>query len=160
MPLNPYLQIYTFDPNNRINLRMKTTFLRISLAFMYITFGGLKFFGGLSPAENIGSETVTQITFGLLSPEQALFLLAILEVCIGTLVLFNKTFRIALWLSIFHLICTFLPFIIFPDQVFNLEMNSLSLLGQYIIKNLVIIGAILLIFPSQDHQIQNQAVTD
>ena len=41
---------------------------------------------------------------------------------------------------------TFLPFLFFPDQAFTGSPISMSLLGQYIFKNGVIVGALLVVY--------------
>ena len=41
---------------------------------------------------------------------------------------------------------TFLPIFLFPEQVFTTSPLSLSLVGQYILKNLVIIGALFVLY--------------
>lgn len=121
--------------------------LRFSIAFIFIVFGVLKFFPQLSPAEVIGSETVQRLTCNLLPKNICIYALALFEVGIGLLLLSSRFIRIAVPLAIIHLVFTFTPFFFFPGEVFNLSMNSLSLLGQYILKNLIIISALLMIYP-------------
>lgn len=126
--------------------------LSISIGLVYVIFGGLKFFPRLSPAENIAIDTVQILTFHQLSPSVSIILLAILEMLIGILLLFRKSMKVAVALAFFHLIMTFTPFIIFPDRVFSLESNSLSLLGQYIIKNIVLMSALVALYPTNAHK--------
>ena len=40
------------------------------------------------------------------------------------------------------MLLTFTPLYFFPDLIFNESILSLTLLGQYIIKNLIILGAL------------------
>ena len=117
---------------------------------VFIAFGTLKFFPELSPAEVIGSETVCKLTFGLFPQEYCLLALAVLEVTIGLLLIPKKFIRIAIPLAILHLIMTFTPFLFFPNEVFNPAVSSLSLLGQYIIKNVIIISALLMMYPMKE----------
>lgn len=126
----------------------KQNLLRYSISIIFLLFGALKFFPQLSPAEIIGIDTVEKLTFGFLSESQCILALAIYEVFIGLLLLTKRWRKEAIILAIVHLCLTFTPFIFFPGEVFNLSMNSLSLLGQYIIKNIIIICALLMIYPS------------
>jgi len=130
-------------------MRTRENFLRFSIAFIFILFGALKFFPHLSPAEIIGTDTVQRLTCSILPKEVCLAILAIFEVSIGVLLLFKRFIKVAILLAMTHLIMTFTPFVFYPGEVFNLSMNSLSLLGQYILKNIIIISALLLIYPIQ-----------
>jgi uncharacterized membrane protein YkgB len=123
--------------------------LRASIAILFLIFGGLKFFPHLSPAEVIGADTVQKLTCSILPKWACINALAVFEVGIGLLLLSNKYIKIAITLAIIHMVCTFSPFIFYPEEVFNLDVHSLSLLGQYILKNIVIISALLLIYPRQ-----------
>lgn len=127
----------------------KLNLLRYSIAVIFLLFGALKLFPQLSPAEVIGIETVDRLTNGLFAKEICIYALAIFELIIGISLLVKKWIKVAVPLAIVHLCLTFTPFILFPGEVFNLSVNSLSLLGQYILKNIVIISALLLIYPSK-----------
>ncbi len=125
----------------------RESILRYSIAAIFIIFGMLKFFPQLSPAEIIGCETVNQLTAGILPKAVCLKLLAIFELGIGLMLIPRRMIRWAIPLAILHLVMTFTPFLFFPGEVFNLSVNSLSLLGQYILKNIVIISALIMIYP-------------
>jgi uncharacterized membrane protein YkgB len=126
---------------------VKIRLLTLTMGLMFLWFGALKFFPNMSPAEAIGSNTVCALTMGILPENLCLLALAILEVCIGIFFLTNRFLKTAIIVACCHLVLTFSPFILFPDETFNGTLVSLSLLGQYIIKNLVIISALLLIYP-------------
>ncbi len=113
-------------------------------------FGGLKFFPQLSPAEAIGITTVQKLTCYLFPKSFCIYALAVFEVLIGVLLLFKKSTKIAISLAIIHLILTFTPFLFSPEKVFNIPTNSFTLLGQYIFKNIIIIGALIVLYPSTD----------
>ena len=57
--------------------------LRISVGLIFIWFGVLKFFPTLSPAETLASDTISLLTFGLISGETAMIILAAWETLIG-----------------------------------------------------------------------------
>ena len=136
---------------------VKIRLLTLSIGLMFLWFGGLKFFPNMSPAEAIGSNTVCALTMGILPGDLCLLALAVLEVCIGLCFLTNKFLKTAIIVACCHLVLTFSPFLLFPDETFNGSLVSLSLLGQYIIKNLVIISALLLIYPWHNKQLLNHS---
>ena len=134
-----------------IIMNIKYRLLAISIGIIYLLFGGLKFFPNLSPAETIGIETVQMLTLFKFSDSMAILSLATFEIVIGLLLLCHKCRKIAITLAICHLVLTFTPFLFFPNQVFSMETNSLSLLGQYILKNIVLIMALVILYPSPEN---------
>jgi uncharacterized membrane protein YphA (DoxX/SURF4 family) len=122
-----------------------TTFksLSISIGFVYFAFGILKFFPSLSPAEQLAEQTINKITFGLVSGKFALFSLAIMETLIGVAFIVQFKKKVVIQIALFHMICTFLPFIFFPEITFNSSSTSFSIVGQYIVKNIIIISVLL-----------------
>ena len=46
-------------------------FLRVSIGIVFVWFGGLKFFPGLSSADQLATDTINQLTFGLISGDIA-----------------------------------------------------------------------------------------
>ncbi|PLX22239.1 MAG: hypothetical protein C0599_06930 [Salinivirgaceae bacterium] len=115
--------------------------LRISIGVIFTWFGALKFFEGLSPAQDLAIETINLMTFGLLPQKVIIFGLAIWEVAIGIGLLFNIFLRETLLLLYLQMIGTFAPIFLFPDLVFTKFPYALTLEGQYIIKNLVVVSA-------------------
>lgn len=121
------------------------TLLRWSIALIYLWFGALKFFPNVSPAEEIAKTTVCILLLDLVPETMCLYLLAISEVLIGFALISGFKVRLFTGVTIAHMVCTFLPLVFFPGQSFGDEPLSLTLLGQYILKNLVIICALLII---------------
>jgi uncharacterized membrane protein YkgB len=120
-------------------------FLRLSIGIIFTWFGVLKFFEGFSPAEGIAVRTIDTISFGLLDEKIILIGLAVLETLIGLGLLFNIFLRQTLMLLYLQLIGTFLPVFPFPYEVFLKIPFAPTLEGQYIIKNLVIVGAAIVL---------------
>jgi len=118
--------------------------LRLSLAIVFLWFGALKFFPQASPAEDIAVDTVGFLTFGLLSPKMSLVLLGALECGIGLGMLFHKMSRIAVPLLYFQMACTLLPLVAFPEKTWD-GFLAPTLLGQYILKNVVIIACAIVL---------------
>ncbi|SNR56110.1 hypothetical protein [Lutibacter flavus] len=122
-----------------------TTFksLYITIGFVFFVFGILKFFPSLSPAEQLAEQTINKITFGLVSGKFALFSLAIMESLLGIAFIFQLKKMVIIHFALFHMFCTFLPFIFFPELTFNSSSTSFSIVGQYIVKNIIIISVLL-----------------
>ena len=117
--------------------------LRISFAIIFIWFGILKPLG-MSPAEGLLKQTVTWLPFG--SPNAWLYIIGYWEVAIGIFFLFKKTSRIAIALLFLQMAGTFMPLVFLPEVTYqNRNPLTLTLEGQYIIKNLLIISGALVI---------------
>ena len=114
-------------------------FLRISLAIIFIWFGALKPLG-MSPAAGLVKKTVYWF-----DPDMFIVVLGIWEVLIGLTMLFKPTIRISIFLLYLQMPGTMLPLILLPDVCFTSFPFGLTLEGQYIIKNLVLISAGLVI---------------
>ncbi|MFP4489098.1 MAG: DoxX family membrane protein [Bacteroidales bacterium] len=121
------------------------TLLRWSIGLIFLWFGLLKYFEGLSPAQDLAIKTISIVTFGLIPDALIIYGLATLEVLIGLGLIFNIFMRITLLLLFFQMAGTFLPVFLLPGEVFNVFPYSLSLEGQYIVKNIVIISAGILL---------------
>lgn len=117
------------------------TLLRWSIGLVFFWFGMLKYFEGLSPAQDLAIHTISIVTFGLIPDTVIIYGLATLEVLIGVGLIFKIFMRITLLMLFLQMAGTFLPVFLFPGEVFNVFPYSLSLEGQYIIKNLVIISS-------------------
>ena len=117
----------------------------VSIGLVYFWFGSLKFFSGLSPAENLAKDTIDHLTAGLILPEISILLLALWETLIGVLLIGNIWYRFALNLALVHILFTFSPFLFFPDLLWTDAPFGLTLLGQYIIKNIVFLGVLMVL---------------
>ncbi|MCZ7601294.1 MAG: DoxX family membrane protein [Melioribacteraceae bacterium] len=110
--------------------------LRIGLGIVFFWFGALKFFPGLSPAEGLARNTIYFI-----NPDLFLPVLAAWETLIGIGLIWGKYMRLTLLLLFLQMPGTALPILVLPDVVWTNFPFGLTLEGQYIIKNLVLIGA-------------------
>lgn len=119
--------------------------LRLSLGIIFLWFGALKFFPGLSPAEELAARTIAQLTFGLISPSLAVFILAVWECLIGIGLLTGFQLRATLFLLWVQMLGTVIPILFFPSEVFVVFPYAPTHEGQYIIKNIVLVSAGLVI---------------
>ena len=121
------------------------TLLCWSLGVVFFWFGVLKFFPGVSPAEDIATKTLAIMTFHLVPREVLLFTLAAWETIIGVGLLSRKFLRVTLLLLFLQMAGTLTPFALFPEELFIAFPFVPNMEGQYIIKNLVIISAAIVI---------------
>lgn len=113
--------------------------MRASLGIVFGWFGALKLIG-MSPAAEIVAKTVFFLPADLFLP-----ILGVWEVLIGLGLLYRPLIRIGILLLFLQIPGTFLPVILAPDVVFTVFPYGLTVEGQYIVKNLVIIGAALVV---------------
>lgn len=116
-------------------------FLRISLGIVFFWFGALKFFPGLSPAQELATKTIARLTFGMIPPNISIIILATWECLVGIGLISGKLMRFTLLLLYLQMPGTMLPIVFFPGDVFTRFPYAPTLEGQYIIKNLVLISA-------------------
>jgi len=110
--------------------------LRIGLGIVFFWFGILKFFPGLSPAEELVRHTIYFIDPNIFIP-----VLALWETAIGIGLMWGKYMRITLLLLFLQMPGTAMPLFLLPEVVWTHFPYGLTLEGQYIVKNLVLIGA-------------------
>jgi len=72
-------------------------------------------------------------------------ILGVWEVLIGICLLYPPLTRVGLLLLAFQLPGTFLPMVLLPDVVYVTFPHALTVEGQYIVKNLVIIAGALVL---------------
>jgi uncharacterized membrane protein YkgB len=113
--------------------------LRLSLAAVFIWFGALKPFR-ISPADELIVRTVYWF-----DPQWFIPALGAWEVLIGLCMLARPLLRVAILLLFLQMPGTFLPLILLPETCFTIVPWAPSLEGQYIIKNLVLISAAIVI---------------
>jgi uncharacterized membrane protein YphA (DoxX/SURF4 family) len=119
--------------------------LRLALALIFLWFGVLKFFPGLSPAETLAGKTIETLSFQLISAQTAVFILAIWECAIGIGLLTGRFMRLTLLLLFVQMLGTLTPLLLFPQETWLVFPIAPTLEGQYIIKNAVLIaGAVVL----------------
>lgn len=113
--------------------------LRISLGVIFIWFGALKPLGN-SPANDLIVKTVYWF-----NPDIFIPILGIWEIAIGLCLLYAPFIRVGLFLLALQMPGTFLPLILLPEVCFVNFPFDLTLEGQYIVKNLVLIGAAIVV---------------
>jgi uncharacterized membrane protein YphA (DoxX/SURF4 family) len=140
------------DRFDRIDRRVTATLARIgvpaariSLGVVFLWFGALKFFPGLSPAQDLATRTISELSGGSITPDVSLPLLAVWESLIGLGLLTGRFLRATLLLLAVQMIGTLTPLFLFPAETFTRFPIAPTLEGQYIIKNVVLIGAAMVV---------------
>jgi len=119
--------------------------LSISLGVVFFWFGVLKFFPGSSPAEDLATKTISMLTAGLIPPNVSILVLATWECVVGLGLILGLFMRATLLLLFLQMLGTVTPLFFFPQEVFTRIPFVPNLEGQYIIKNVVLISAGLVI---------------
>ncbi len=114
--------------------------LRYSLGVIFIWFGILKPFG-LSPAHDLILNTV----YWFDDREAFIPILGYWEVAIGLTIMIKPLIRLSILLLFIQMPGTFLPLILLPSVCFVDFPLSLTMEGQYIIKNLIIISSAIVV---------------
>lgn len=124
--------------------------LRTSLGLIFFWFGALKFFHGLSPAEQLAGKTISALTFGHVGPAVSRPLLALAECTIGVGLLSGRFLLLTIGLLFVQTLGTMLPLLLFPAETFFHFPYAATLEGQYIIKNLVLLSAAVVVGATAD----------
>lgn len=119
--------------------------LRCALGVIFFWFGFLKFFPDLSPAQELATRTIYDLTAGLVPDSVSLPVLAFWEVSIGLGLISGRYLRGTLLLLFVQMAGTLTPLVLYPGEVFTRVPYAPTLEGQYIIKNLILIAAGLVV---------------
>jgi uncharacterized membrane protein YphA (DoxX/SURF4 family) len=122
--------------------RYSIPLLRISLGLVFLVFGALKLVPGASPAEALAVRTIETLSLGILSGNTALYLIAITELFIGTTLITGKLLRAGLLVLGAAMVGIMSPLVLFFD---DLVAGGVTLEAQYVLKDLVLIAAGLVI---------------
>ena len=119
--------------------------MRFALGVVFFWFGAQKYSHGLSPAENLAGRTILKLTFGHMTPATSLPILATWECAIGLGLLSGRLTRLTLLLLLGQMMGTVLPLFFFPAETWTHFPYAPSLEGQYIIKNMVLVTAAMVV---------------
>ena len=124
--------------------RWGTVAVRVSFGIIFIWFGILKPLG-ISSAEPLVIATVPWLP--VFYGETWVSIIGWWEVAIGIAFLFRRSIRVAVALLAIQMVGTFMPLVFLPEVTFQAGHFPYgpTLEGQYIIKNLMIISAALVV---------------
>ena len=118
---------------------------RVALGIVFLWFGVIKLGPGWSPATDLAARTIERLTLGVVQPELGIPILAVWESLIGIGLLTGKFLRTTLLLLFVQMPGTMTPLVFFPAETFHAFPHAPTLEGQYIVKNLVLVGAAIMI---------------
>lgn len=134
---------------DRIDRRLTETmarsglrFLRISIGVVFFWFGSLKLFPGASPASSLVAESWGFIeAWGVMTMRSFMLLLGLFEMAIGLGFITGLFLRTVIFLMALQMIGALSPVVLEPGAVWREFPFVLTLEGQYIVKNVVLIAA-------------------
>lgn len=125
--------------------------LQLSLGVVFIWFGALKLVD-MSPAAELVRNTVYWW-----DPDVFLPVLGVWEIVIGICLLVRPLVRVAIPLLLLQMPGTMMPLVLLPEVCFTSIPFGLTLEGQYIVKNLVLVAAALVVGGSlRDRRFRNE----
>jgi len=130
-------------------MRYSITSLRISMGAVYLGFGILKYFPGMSPAQDLALAATHLLSFGLVPAvvpnSVAMVLIATLECTIGLLLITGRWLRLTISLLAVHLVGILSPIVLLAGRMFDGPHHMPTLEGQYVLKDLILVTAAVVI---------------
>lgn len=120
--------------------------LRVSLALVFIWFGALKVLG-VTPVTDLVANTVYWV-----DPDWFVPLLGWVELVVGLGLLFRVGLKAVLALFFAQMAGTFLVLIVQPDIAFQDNLFELTVEGEFVVKNLVLLSAGLVVGATVDRE--------
>lgn len=133
--------------------RYSVMLLRLAVGIVYIWFGALKLFPGVSPAEPLIRGAYAFLPAELLS----LFVvfIGVFEIGIGVLFMYGRLPRITTVLMLMQMGGAISPLVLAPQLVWVTFPHVWTLEGQYIFKDIILISAALVINAATAHRLPN-----
>ncbi len=119
--------------------------LRVAVGLVFLGFGILKYFPGVSPAQNITEATTHILFFGLIPGRVCMIFVATLESFIGAALIAGRPIRIAMWLLATEFVGILSPLVLLPGRLFSGPGGAPTLEGQYVLKDIILVGAAMVI---------------
>ena len=129
-------------------VRNSLTFLRISVGVIFLAFGVLKYFPGVSPAQNLAEDTTHILTFGLVPGGVAIVVIATLECVIGLILISGRGMRAAIYLLGGEFVGILSPIVLETGRLFAGPHHAPTLEGQYVLKDIILVAAAMVIATS------------
>ena len=126
---------------HRALVRHGITALRVTVGAVFLGFGFLKFFPGVSPAEDLAMDTVDLLTFDLIPGWVGIVAIATLECFIGICLVGRRWMRLAIWLLAVQLVGILAPLVLLTGRLFSGPHGAPTLEGQYVLKDIILVAA-------------------
>lgn len=122
-------------------VRHSLTALRVAVGLVFLGFGVLKFFPGVSPAQGLTEATTDILFLGLVPGPLALVFIAALESAIGLIFVTGRGMRLGIWLLAVEFVGILSPLVLLPGRLFAGPHLAPTLEGQYVLKDLILVAA-------------------
>jgi putative oxidoreductase len=119
--------------------------LRIAIGVIFLGFGVLKCFPGVSPAQGLAEATTHILFFGLSPGRVAIIGIASLECFIGASLIAGRPMRLALWALAAEFVGILSPLVLLTGRLFSGPHHAPTLEGQYVLKDVILVGAAMVI---------------
>ncbi|GAA1992905.1 DoxX family membrane protein [Amycolatopsis minnesotensis] len=126
-------------------VRHSITALRVTMGLVFLGFGILKYFPGVSPAQDLTVTTTRILTFDLLPGALCLALVATLECLIGLILIVGRGLRLVVYLLALELLGILSPAVLLPERLFSGPFHAPTLEGQYVLKDIVLVAAAMVV---------------
>lgn len=128
---------------HRLLVRYSVSALRISVGAIFLGFGVLKYFPGVSPAEMLATDTTDVLFLGLIPASAAIYIVATMECFIGICFLIGSgtLMRVAIWVLAAQFVGILSPLLIEPERLFSGPHGAPTLEGQYVLKDIILVAA-------------------
>ena len=130
-------------------MRYSIIALRISMGAVYLGFGILKYFPGVSPAESLVLAITHLLSFGLVpalvSNGVVMVLLATVECVIGLILITGRWLRVAIHLLAGQLVGILSPAVLLAGRLFAGPHHMPTLEGQYVLKDVILVAVAMVI---------------
>jgi putative oxidoreductase len=130
-------------------MRYNLTALRVSMGLVIFGFGVLKYFPGVSPAEDLVLATTRALTLGLVPavvPNSVVMVfVATVECLIGLSLIAGRGLRLSIYLATLWVMGILSPLVLLPGWLFSGPDHAPTLEGQYVLKDLVFLTAVMAI---------------
>ncbi|MFP8907477.1 DoxX family protein [Streptomyces atacamensis] len=121
--------------------RHSFTVLRVSVGLLFLWFGTLKLMPGASPAEDMATRVMSELTSGRLPVDLSRPLLATAEMLIGAGLVTGLLLRLTLLAFFVHMAGTFTALAVLPAEMWDGSLAFPTMAGQYVLKNVVLVAA-------------------
>jgi len=119
--------------------------LRVAIGAVFLGFGVLKYFPGVSPAQGLAQATTHILFVGLVPGQVAIVGIATLECFIGAALIAGRPMRLALWLLAAEFVGILSPLVLLTGRLFSGPHHAPTLEGQYVLKDVILVGAAMVI---------------
>ena len=130
---------------NRWLMAKSIGLLLARIGLVFIAVGLLKFTPGTVPIEGLAGPTAEMLSLGVLSPHAGMIVIGLLGWVIALSFIAGTFRRVGVWLMGAQMLGAMSPLLLFPGELFSGPAYGPTLEAQYIIKDVILVAAGLLI---------------